>query len=248
MPPIAVLVCLGALLLSTCSAAIVNREVIRIIDATNAIVKLTAEIKAAGLKGEYVLTFPTREARCISHLAVSIKGKALPVSAPVSVGNTTSYTVTVKDAVATLKVAAVLTAFLEPFPAEITQLEQQVTSLPFRQIFPTHSFHRQHSPIHPPHPHPRSSSIFYLNPRAARQAAGVPRPALALPHGDAEDDHQARVAHRRVVLEAQPAEPGGLDAHLRALHGRAGQHAAARHGALRQQQALCQDLADEPRD
>lgn len=124
MQPVGFL-CLCAALLS-CSAAIVNREVTRVIDATSAIVKLTAEIKAAGLKGEYVLTFPTREARCISHLAVSLKGKALPVSAPVSVGNTTSYTVTVKDAAATLKVAAVLTSFLEPFPAEITQMEQQV--------------------------------------------------------------------------------------------------------------------------
>ena len=43
-----------------------------------------------------------------------------------SEGNTTSYTVTISDAAATFKVAAVLTSFLEPFPAEITQQEHQV--------------------------------------------------------------------------------------------------------------------------
>lgn len=65
------------------TSGIVNKEVTRVIDASTAIVKLTADIKAAGMKGAYVLTFPTREARCISHLAVTLKGKALPVSAPV---------------------------------------------------------------------------------------------------------------------------------------------------------------------
>ena len=44
-------------------------------------------------------------------------------------GNTTAYTVSVSDSSATLKVTAVLTSFLEPFPAEITQAEQQLVRL-----------------------------------------------------------------------------------------------------------------------
>ena len=78
--------CLAALVAVQCLAAkdgIINKEVTRVIDATSAIVKLTAEIKASGMKGEYVLTFPTQEAKCISYIAVSIKGKAQTVSAPV---------------------------------------------------------------------------------------------------------------------------------------------------------------------
>lgn len=150
---------------STVLGQVVNKEITRTIDATTAIVKITAEIKAVNVKGEYQLAFPTDEAKCISFLTVSLeqkggKGKQLPVSAPVrykllfllileyifltslfslrSQGNATIYNVMLsKDggASVTLKLTAVLTSFLEPFPAEITQAESQLVRLTESHVF-----------------------------------------------------------------------------------------------------------------
>jgi len=62
---------------------VLNTEVTRNIDASTSIVKLTAEIKAVNVKGEYELAFPTATAKAISFLSVTLKGKALPIGAPV---------------------------------------------------------------------------------------------------------------------------------------------------------------------
>jgi len=64
-------------------AQVLNTEVIRTIDASTSIVKITAEIKAANVKGEYQIAFPTQEAKSLSFISVSLKGKVLPLSAPV---------------------------------------------------------------------------------------------------------------------------------------------------------------------
>ena len=74
---------LSLLTLLACASAQVNTEVTRTIDASTSIVRIAAEIKAANLKGEYQVAFPTAEAKSISYLSVSLKGKPLPLSAPV---------------------------------------------------------------------------------------------------------------------------------------------------------------------
>lgn len=72
-----------ALLLERGAGQVINSEVTRTIDASSAIVKLTADIKAVNVKGEYQVAFPTSTAKSLAFLTVSLKGKSLPISAPV---------------------------------------------------------------------------------------------------------------------------------------------------------------------
>ena len=78
---ILLLACLAILRVSL--AQVLNTEVIRTIDASTSIVKITTEIKAVNVKGEYQIAFPTHEAKSLSFISVSLKGKVLPLSAPV---------------------------------------------------------------------------------------------------------------------------------------------------------------------
>ena len=99
---------------------IINTEVTRTIDATTAILKINAEIKASGVNGEYQLAFPEAQARHISFMTASAKGgkQALVIRAPATNGNITFYAIEVKnEASPTIKLNVVLTNFLEPFPA-----------------------------------------------------------------------------------------------------------------------------------
>ena len=107
-------------------AATKNVEVTRTIDASTAVLKIFAEIKATEVGKEYQLVYPTALAKRLAFLLVTRKGKDMPVLAPVEQGNYTVYAVQVNDATPTLKVEAVFTDVLEPYPAEITQSEGQV--------------------------------------------------------------------------------------------------------------------------
>jgi hypothetical protein len=74
---IALLVCCAV------QAQVINKDVTRTIDAGSAIVRISAEIKAVNVAGEYQFAFPTNEAKSLSYLSVALKGKVLPLSAPV---------------------------------------------------------------------------------------------------------------------------------------------------------------------
>lgn len=121
---------MAALLLLSLSLAVhagtKNLEVTRTIDASTAVLKIFAEIKATEVGKEYQLVYPTSLAKRLAFLLVTRKGKDLPVLAPVEQGNYTVYAVQVNDATPTLKVEAVFTDVLEPYPSEITQSEGQV--------------------------------------------------------------------------------------------------------------------------
>lgn len=65
------------------SGAVVNKEVTRIVDASNSVVRVTTNIKAINVEGEYQLVFPNELAAHLAHIAVSSKGSVLSVSAPV---------------------------------------------------------------------------------------------------------------------------------------------------------------------
>jgi Ribophorin I len=66
-----------------CSGQVVNKDVTRTIDASSAIVRITADIKAVNVAGEYQVAFPTNEAKSLSFISVALKDKMLPLSAPV---------------------------------------------------------------------------------------------------------------------------------------------------------------------
>jgi hypothetical protein len=81
------IICLVALFfaaISELSAVIVNKEITRTIDATSAVVKLTIDIKAINVNGEYDITFQNTQAKHVAFLSATSKGKALTVNAPVS--------------------------------------------------------------------------------------------------------------------------------------------------------------------
>lgn len=82
------MISLGAFLLSlsivaVAAGAVVNKEVTRVVDASNSVVRVTTNIKAANVEGEYQLVFPNELAAHLAHIAVSSKNVALAVSAPV---------------------------------------------------------------------------------------------------------------------------------------------------------------------
>jgi hypothetical protein len=74
----------GLLFASCTLAAVVNKEVTRVIDASTSVVRITTEIKATNVENEYQLIFPHEAAKKLAFLSVTIKGKELLVNAPVS--------------------------------------------------------------------------------------------------------------------------------------------------------------------
>lgn len=121
--------------LSVINAATVNKEVTRTIDASTSIVKIVTDIKITGATKEYIYTLPNEVARHVAFIGGKAKGSkvALEVSAPQSANNKdyTNYLFTLDGAnsTPTIKIVTILTEYLEPFPAEITQNENQLMKL-----------------------------------------------------------------------------------------------------------------------
>jgi len=128
-----IMVALKALILSVwciaVSTAVINKDVSRIIDATTSIVRVSTNIKAVNIDDEYNLIFPNDVAGKLAFLSVKLKGEQLAVKSPVMNGDYTVYAVSVPESSATLKVSATFTNLLEPYPAEITQKENQFMRL-----------------------------------------------------------------------------------------------------------------------
>lgn len=77
------IVAISVLLATISASAIINKEVSRIVDASTSVVRVTTSIKAANVDGEYQLVLPNALATHLAHMAVTSKGNALSVSAPV---------------------------------------------------------------------------------------------------------------------------------------------------------------------
>jgi oligosaccharyltransferase complex subunit alpha (ribophorin I) len=115
----------------------VNKDVQRTIDASSAILKIYIDIKAIEVEKEYQLIFPTDHAKNLAFLSVTQKGNNLAITAPVAIGNgnLTLYSVQVSDSSPSLKVEAIFTSMLEPYPAEITQNEGQLVRFTENHFF-----------------------------------------------------------------------------------------------------------------
>lgn len=113
------------------AAEVINKNIVRTVDASKAIVKVVLAIEAAGVDGEYQLSFSDTEASHLAHLTAVVGGKkqerALEISAPTTDGSTSYYTLTgfSNDANQNIKVTAIFTETLRPLPAQITQRENQ---------------------------------------------------------------------------------------------------------------------------
>ena len=85
---------LALLVLSQCKGEVINREVVRVIDGSAAIVKTTIDIKAEGVQGEYILVFPNSQASSLAYLTVTSQNQELEVAAPVMYESLTSAYIT----------------------------------------------------------------------------------------------------------------------------------------------------------
>ena len=139
------LILVGALAAVALSAT-VNEEVTRTVDASTAMVKITTDIKVEGGGKEYPFYVPTSQA---SHLAFisawskGKKGKKYKVSAPVidnDDSDYTKFTIFVGESSPNIRVKMILTDLLEPFPAEITQADNQ-----FVRFTDSHYFYSPYS-------------------------------------------------------------------------------------------------------
>ena len=63
--------------------AVINKEVTRSVDASTSVVRVTTNIKAAGIDGEYQIAFPNNLAEHLAYVSVTSKGNALVISSPV---------------------------------------------------------------------------------------------------------------------------------------------------------------------
>ena len=61
-----------------------NKEVSRTIDASTSIVHIITDIKAVNVKETYDIIVENSKAKNLAFLAVTVKGKPLPVSPPVT--------------------------------------------------------------------------------------------------------------------------------------------------------------------
>lgn len=142
------LLCLALCLLQIIYAAkgMSNTEVVRNIDASTAIVKMITEIKVSNALKEYEYVLPTSQAEHVAYLIVKSKGikEPLKVKPPVQDENGyTRYAIALKDANPTIKVVVILTDYLVPHPAEITQNDNQLVKLHdshyYYSLYPTES-------------------------------------------------------------------------------------------------------------
>lgn len=127
--------CLAHVALCAKNSQTVNSEVVRVIDASTSIVKISTEIKVKDVGSEYVYIMPTSQAEHLAFIGVKAKGQKnlLPVSAPViesnGDGNYTLYSIKMTEKNPTIKIVVVLTDILIPFPAEISQNDKQLVKL-----------------------------------------------------------------------------------------------------------------------
>jgi hypothetical protein len=63
--------------------AVVNKEVVRTVDASTSVVRVTTTIKAVNVANEYQIAVPNHLATHLAYIAVTSKGAAVDVSAPV---------------------------------------------------------------------------------------------------------------------------------------------------------------------
>ena len=57
------------------AAEVINKNIVRTVDASKAIVKVVLAIEAAGVDGEYQLSFSDTEASHLAHLTAVVGGK-----------------------------------------------------------------------------------------------------------------------------------------------------------------------------
>jgi oligosaccharyltransferase complex subunit alpha (ribophorin I) len=145
------ILCVFALsLLSASLAAVVNEEVTRTVDASTAIVKVTTDIKVEGSGKEYPFYVPNSQASHVAFISAAAKGKkgkvkgqGYKVSAPVIDGDEkgyTKYTIFVGESSPTIRVKMILTDLLVPYPAEISQSDNQ-----FVRFVDSHYFYSPYS-------------------------------------------------------------------------------------------------------
>ena len=111
--------------------SLINDEILRVIDATSSIVTITMDIKASDVESSYDIMFPNHLANKLAFISVNSGSKKLDVSAPVQDTKNSIFTVDVggnkkNKSKINIKVSAVFTEALVPYPAEITQLEKQL--------------------------------------------------------------------------------------------------------------------------
>lgn len=113
------------LLCLTTNAVIINDEIHRTIDISSPILRITIEIKASHIDGEYEICFHDYIAKHIAYLSVNSKGNLLKTTAPVNANNMTYYSIRTSESTISLKVLAVFTDTLFPYPEEISQYDSQ---------------------------------------------------------------------------------------------------------------------------
>lgn len=118
---------------------IINTEVTQSFDISTSVVRMTADIKAANVRDTYDLFLPTQWAEKMAFMSVSSnKNKILTTLPPAAVSrgdNFTVYTIltglspSAEPAQVSLRVSAVFTGLLQPWPEEIFQSENQLVKL-----------------------------------------------------------------------------------------------------------------------
>lgn len=141
-----VLIAVIAALTAVVNGSVVNEDVTRTIDASTAMVKITTDIKVEGSGKEYPFYVPNSQAGHVAFITAQAKGKKgkkYKVSAPVVDSEDkgfTKYMISVGESSPTIRVKMILTDLLEPFPAEITQTDNQ-----FVRFFDSHYFYSPYS-------------------------------------------------------------------------------------------------------
>lgn len=142
------LICIVVGLGAVVAAETINEEVSRTIDASSSIVKITTDIKVSGSSKEYPFYVPNSQAAKVAHIAASAKGKKgkkYKISAPEvdkDDGEYTKYTIFVGEAEPSIRVKMILTDFLEPYPKEISQSENQ-----YVRFYDSHYFYSPYATI-----------------------------------------------------------------------------------------------------
>ena len=64
-------------------AAIINKEVVRNIDVTTPIMRITIAISAVNVEDEYIISFPTEQAKSIAFISASANNDRLLIDSAV---------------------------------------------------------------------------------------------------------------------------------------------------------------------
>jgi hypothetical protein len=68
---------------TTSCSHIVNNEITRIIDVSSSLLKIFVDIKTSHVENEYLLSFPTSQAKNIAFLKATINKNELVISPPI---------------------------------------------------------------------------------------------------------------------------------------------------------------------